>query len=167
MSGLGLGESSQHDLTLPRFRNQIYHLHPQSLTVCPLKNGGKGRRSFPIAKVTFQGLLLLNFWGVCPDQAEHLWIFSKSHGKIEWDRIPTDPGPSNLLLELLDTQVFSGSVVSRGSDRWVRFLEDKKFRGLMDPRGGGLWQRFPWGKASEVYMGLRASIKSFGQDEAR
>ena len=39
-----------------------------------------------------------------------------------------------------------------------RFLEDKKFRGLMDP--GGV-------VASKVYMGLRASIKSFGQDEAR
>ena len=34
--------------------------------------------------------------------------------KIEWDRIPTDPVQGSCETELLDTQVFSGSV-KRGS----------------------------------------------------
>ncbi len=45
--------------------------------------------------------------------------------KTEWDRIPTDPGPSKLRdRAMIDTQVFSGSV-KRGSDRW-------RFLGLME-----------------------------------
>ena len=36
--------------------------------------------------------------------------------KIEWDRIPMDPGPSKLLaIELLDTQVFFGGPWTVGS----------------------------------------------------
>ena len=47
--------------------------------------------------------------------------FSLIPSKTEWDRIPTDPGPSKLRdRAMIDTLVFSGSV-KRGSDR-CRFL---------------------------------------------
>ena len=43
-------------LLMVRSKSGGYRLHPQSLTASlPLKNGGTGRRSIPIGKVTFQG----------------------------------------------------------------------------------------------------------------
>ena len=44
------------------------------------------------------------------------WRCGLCPSKIEWDRIPTDP-VQEVAIELLDTQVFSGSV------QWVRPLE--------------------------------------------
>ncbi len=58
------------------------------------------------------------------------FIFTCIPSKIEWDRIPTDP-VIRKLVELLDTQVFSGSV-KRRSDRW-------RFPTNVYLLWGGLW----------------------------
>ena len=44
--------------------------------------------------------------------------------KIEWDRIPTDPGPSKLHKLLLDTQVFSGSVKRGPCWRFLGYIQN-------------------------------------------